>query len=291
MIKTLAIVALASAALAAYCPMPSNFRCPAEAVACQNDTLTGKPYDGCCVGSDGLLVLSMNWTAGHIQNPAHANWWGDLTHVYEQPKDQWVGFGGVPPYHCDGTYSNDDKGCDQANRVYYDVEQRLTKVAPESLISEMRKYWLALNGDYEWFWSHEFTKHGTCFSVIDPACYGPGYKKDQDVLDYFKVTMALREKYPLYKIFADASIVPSDSTPYKLDQFHAALKAATGHTSAMQCQKVAANGVTKYYVAEIYIYMISRPGLTFDFIDYPVGSYQSCPANTDLWYLPLPSKP
>jgi hypothetical protein len=39
------------------------------------------------------------------------------------------------------------------------------------------------------FWSHEWTKHGTCVSTLRPTCYGTSYKKYQDVVEYFEVKL------------------------------------------------------------------------------------------------------
>ncbi|KAJ3097073.1 ribonuclease T2-like [Phlyctochytrium bullatum] len=285
----LAVSAAALAASAAYCPMPSNFYCPPSAIACQNDTLTGKPYDSCCVGTDGLVVFSMNWTAGHLMNPDRRKNWFDLEKVKQQPKDVWT-IHGLWPDHCDGTYSNDDRGCDYPNRYYEDVETRLKAIAPASLMEKIFTYWPSGNGDYQWFLSHEFTKHGTCLSVLDPPCYGPNYKKDQDVLDYFVASMAIFERFPLYKIFAKHSIVPSTERTYLRSEFHAALRAETGHEGGLLCARDldAKDPKVKYFVSELFLYFINRPGLQFDHIDPIKNGFQSCPDNVPLYYLPMP---
>ncbi|KAF8481971.1 ribonuclease T2 [Russula ochroleuca] len=42
------------------------------------------------------------------------------------------------------------------------------------------------------FWAHEFSKHATCTSTFDIACYGPDYKPHQDVVDFFGAVVLIQ---------------------------------------------------------------------------------------------------
>lgn len=37
--------------------------------------------------------------------------------------------------------------------------------------------------------SHEWVKHGTCVTTLNPTCYGSEYTPYQDVVDYFEVSI------------------------------------------------------------------------------------------------------
>lgn len=54
----------------------------------------------------------------------------------------------------------------------------------------MNEYWKDYKGDDEDFWEHEWNKHGTCMSTLEPKCYN-GYKGQAEVVDYFQITVDL----------------------------------------------------------------------------------------------------
>jgi ribonuclease T2 len=66
----------------------------------------------------------------------------------------------------------------------------------------MEKYWVSQGESNAGFWAHEFSKHATCTSTFDVACYGPGYKKNQDVVDFFLAVVRAFQQYPTYEFLA-----------------------------------------------------------------------------------------
>jgi len=48
----------------------------------------------------------------------------------------------------------------------------------------MNKYWKNNAGTDESFWEHEWNKHGTCISTLEPGCYND-YKAQEEVVDFF----------------------------------------------------------------------------------------------------------
>ena len=64
------------------------------------------------------------------------------------------------------------------------------------------KYWINQGAPNEDFWAHEFSKHATCTSTFDVACYGPSYKKHQDVIDFFDSVVRAFHMYPTFDLLA-----------------------------------------------------------------------------------------
>lgn len=48
----------------------------------------------------------------------------------------------------------------------------------------------------------QFSKHATCTSTFDVACYGPDYKKNQDVVDFFDAVVRAFKMYPTWEMLA-----------------------------------------------------------------------------------------
>jgi hypothetical protein len=71
-------------------------------------------------------------------------------------------------------------------------------------------YWINVGAPNADFWAHEFSKHATCTSTFDIACYGPSYKKHQDVINYFDAVIRAFHQYPTFDMLA-ASV---DSAAY-----------------------------------------------------------------------------
>jgi ribonuclease T2 len=85
-------------------------------------------------------------------------------------------------------------------------------------MSLVNKYWVSQGESNAGFWvssrsmeqevvsdlkqAHEFSKHATCTSTFDVKCYGPGYKKHQDVVDFFQAVVRAFQQYPTYDFLA-----------------------------------------------------------------------------------------
>jgi ribonuclease T2 len=63
----------------------------------------------------------------------------------------------------------------------------------------MSTYWKDYKGDDEDFWEHEWNKHGTCISTLEPNCY-TNYAPQQDVVDYFQKTVDLFKELNSYQV-------------------------------------------------------------------------------------------
>ena len=65
----------------------------------------------------------------------------------------------------------------------------------------MSKYWINQGAPNSDFWAHEFSKHATCTSTFDLACYAD-YKKNQDVVDFFDAVIRAFKQYPTFDMLA-----------------------------------------------------------------------------------------
>lgn len=99
------------------------------------------------------------------------------------------------PDHCDGTY---DASCD-LNRQYTNITQILQSFGKTDLLSYMDTYYKDYQGDDESFWEHEWGKHGTCISTLEPSCY-TDYKPQEEVADYFQQIVTLFKPLTTYEV-------------------------------------------------------------------------------------------
>lgn len=101
----------------------------------------------------------------------------------------------------------------------------------------MQKYWKDNAGNDESFWEHEWGKHGTCVSTLDPKCY-IDYTPQEEVVDYFRKTVELFKSLDSYKFLAMAGIVPSTTQTYTAEQIEQALGRFRGGVNAtIGCSK------------------------------------------------------
>lgn len=166
------------------------------------------------------------------------------------PKNSWT-IHGLWPDNCDGSF---DQYCDLSRQFDPSPSPKVlpngTPVPPYKgpgvdtfilqfgrvdLLNYMNKYWVSQGSPNADFWGHEFSKHATCTSTFDVACYGPQYKKNQDVVDFFDAVVRAFKQYPTFEILASAGIVPSNKTTYTLPQLQAAVKTQTGSIPYFGC--------------------------------------------------------
>ncbi|KAJ3329313.1 ribonuclease T2-like [Blyttiomyces sp. JEL0837] len=239
---------------------------------------------------NGLVVLSQNWTFGYkydstnVAGGKHQNWF-NFAYMKTAPTNQWT-IHGLWPDNCNGSYNTSALGCDP-KRIYTDVQTRLQTYNP-TFLPEISKTWIAANGDTNWFWSHEWTKHATCFSPVDTSCYPVGTRKDQDIVDFFGATLSLAKSYNAFNILMGAKIVPSDTITYTISAMNAAFSTVLkGYSSAFQCVTDSAG---KQYVVEVWMYFYSAPGLTFvpasTANKAAVGYSSNCNTSKPVYYLP-----
>lgn len=97
------------------------------------------------------------------------------------------------------------------------------------------RYWVSQGQPNPDFWAHEFSKHATCYSSFDVACYGPQYVPHQDVVDFFETAIAWYRSVPTFTWLAAAGIVPSNTTAYTLADVQTVLAGAFGAVPYLGC--------------------------------------------------------
>jgi len=103
------------------------------------------------------------------------------------------------------------------------------------LLRYMDTFWVNRGAQNDEFWAHEFSKHATCTSTFDVACYGPGYKSHREVVNFFETVTKIFQMYPTYNMLAAAGILPSNETTYTLAQITNALYSQTGAIPYLGC--------------------------------------------------------
>jgi ribonuclease T2 len=142
----------------------------------------------------------------------------------------------------------------------------------------MKTYWKDYQGEDEQFWEHEWGKHGTCISTLDPSCYAD-YQPTEEAVDFFKKTVELFKTLPSYEWLSAAGIKPSDSATYSTSDIQAALKAKHGKEVTLGCKNGALDEIWYHYNVQG-----SVVGGKFVAAD-PDGTKSTCP-DSGIKYLP-----
>ena len=179
------------------------------------------------------------------------------------------------PDKCDGTY---EANCD-SSRVYSNISAIIKSFGKSDLLSYMSTYWKDYKGDDETFWEHEWSKHGTCISTLEPNCY-TDHKPTEEVVDYFQKAVDLFKSLPSYEWLAAAGITPSTSKTYTTAQIQAALSAKRpGVSVTLGCKSGVFNEIWYHY--DVRGSLQSGEFVPAD----PDGTKSSCPA-TGIKYVP-----
>ncbi|KAI9744780.1 MAG: hypothetical protein M1818_001705 [Claussenomyces sp. TS43310] len=207
--------------------------------------------DSCCTETYGGLVLGTQF-------------WDTYTGLESQgqklPRDSWT-LHGLWPDFCNGSYT---QYCDLSRQYDPSPSPNTTTgtatgipVPPYTgpnigtflkpfgkfdLLAYMNKYWISQGSPNSDFWGHEFSKHGTCYSTFDLPCYGPEYRKHEDVVDFFETAIMYYEQLPTWKWLAAKKIHPSNTTTYTLSDIQAALTAGFGAVPYIGCSGPRYNG-------------------------------------------------
>lgn len=177
--------------------------CSSPQLSCHNTTAQA---DLCCFNAPGgALLQTQFWDT----NPPTG------------PDDSWT-LHGLWPDNCDGTY---EANCD-SRRAYTNITDILKAAGADETLSLMQTYWKDYQGNDEQFWEHEWGKHGTCISTLDPECYN-NYQPTEEVPIFFNRTVSLFQSLPSYSFLSSAGITPSTSKTYTSSEIISALSA--GH--------------------------------------------------------------
>ncbi|KAA6406401.1 MAG: ribonuclease T2 [Lasallia pustulata] len=236
--------------------------CPNPQLSCHNTTAQANT---CCFNTPGGQLLQTQFWDSH---PATG------------PADHWT-VHGLWPDHCDGTF---DQYCD-SSRQYTNITAILQSYGATDLLGYMDTYWKDQAGDDESFWEHEWGKHGTCISTLNPSCY-TNYTPQEEVLDFFNKTVQLFQGLDSYSFLSAAGILPSTTQTYTSAQIQAALTAPRGVSVVIGCTNSTFNEIWYFYnvLGSVQTGQFESTG--------PDGSKSSCPS-TGIQYLPknLPSTP
>lgn len=109
----------------------------------------------------------------------------------------------------------------------------------------MSTYWKDYQGRDEDLWEHEWGKHGTCISTLDPECFDGS--TTAGVVPYFSQAVRLFKTLPTYDWLSEAGIVPSNTATYSRASILAVLKDKTGYEPYLGCKAGALNEVWYFY--------------------------------------------
>ncbi|ORY88401.1 ribonuclease T2 [Leucosporidium creatinivorum] len=239
---------------------PSLKNCPVSTeYSCTTDV---SPENTCCApgAGQGLFLATQ--------------FWNTFTGLEDKgqflPKNSW-GIHGLWSDFCDGTYT---QYCDLSRQYDPSPSPNTTNGLPNgtvvppytgketatSMLQRFGRFDLARYVDGFWInrgdtndvlHQHEFSKHGTCMTTFDKACYSD-YQEGQDFVDYIAAAVRANKQFPTFDILATRGIYPSNSTTTTLAEMNAAFLSSTGAIPYFGC--VADETGAKTVLTEVWVY-------------------------------------
>lgn len=182
------------------------------------------------------------------------------------PSNSWT-IHGLWPDNCDGTY---EQSCD-SSRAYTNLTELIQTYGSSSLLDFMNTYWLSDSESAEAFWEHEWSKHGTCISTLEPSCLS-NYQTGEEAVTFFQTTVDLFKSLDTYTVLSKAGIVPSNSATYTSSQITKAISASFGQDPVILC-----SGSTLYQI--YYGFVTNGPLADGAFVPAAItGQSSNCPS-------------
>ncbi len=136
------------------------------------------PTDTCCTDSPGgHLLLTQYWDTGASS---------------VGPNNSWT-LHGLWPDNCDGSF---EQYC-ATSRKLTNIIAALQAVGQTDLLAYMYTYWKDYQGNDESLWEHEYNKHGTCISSLEPQCL-VNYQPQDEAVTLFQRAMSTFQTLPSY---------------------------------------------------------------------------------------------
>lgn len=226
-------------------------QCPINLpMSCTNSTPI---HNSCCFESPGGILLQTQF-------------WDYYPPI--GPNDTFT-LHGLWPDNCDGSY---EQFCNDQLNVREVSDIIGTQFKDAELLNKMKRTWKNFNGNDESLWVHEFNKHATCINTLNPQCYRQDFVKNENVYDFFKITMKLYEKLPTFQFLALAGIEPSTEMTYTKQQISDALSNKFHDLQVyFKCNKY--NALQEIW----YFHYLQGPIKNEDFVPIASLMHSNCP--------------
>jgi len=200
-------------------PPQASQTCPRPQLSCPSSIPPS--IDTCC----------LNHPSGHF---LQTQFWDTAPVV--GPNNSWT-IHGLWPDRCGGGF---DQYCDHS-RSHTNIKAVLaSQNNTTDLLDYMSAYWPAIDDNDEKLWAHEWNKHGTCISTLEPACYGEAHSQNPhaDVVDYFTHTVSLFQTLDTFSTLEAHGIVPSTTHTYSLSSLQSTISSSPhGYPVTFRCNQ------------------------------------------------------